>query len=101
MKKLLETHWFVDGEGAPQRHQPAAAVAADEALVMEDAVALVGLKHPRTPKRQVDLLSGRSWKPSEKKPSLKEETEPREEPAASSSPSSVVRFRRLLETLTP
>lgn len=65
--KLLETHWFGDGEGAPQRHQPGAAVGTDEAPVMEDAVALVGLKHPRTPKRHVNLLSLQSWKPSEKK----------------------------------
>lgn len=61
-----DTHRFLDGEGAPQRHQRGPAVGTDETLVMEDAVALVRLKHPRTPERHVEGLSSQRWKHQER-----------------------------------
>lgn len=66
---MFNIHRFVNGEGAPQRHQGLGAVAADEALLVEEAVALVGLQHLGTTEQQMLLLCSRFWK-SESKESL-------------------------------
>lgn len=56
---ILSSYWLVDGEGAPERHQGSVAVAADEPLLVEDAVTLVRLQHPWTTERRVLLLCSR------------------------------------------
>lgn len=57
--RLCATYWLVDGEGAPQRHQGLLAVAADERLLVEDAVMLTLLQHLRPAERRVRLLGSR------------------------------------------
>lgn len=56
---LHATYWLVDGEGAPQRHQGLLAVAADERLLVEDAVTLTLLQHLRPAEWHVRLLGSR------------------------------------------
>lgn len=55
------THWPVDGERAPHGHQASAAVGADEALVIEQAVRQVGLQHPGPTPHGVVLLCSGLW----------------------------------------
>lgn len=50
------TYRRVHGEGGPQRHAGLLAVAADEGLLVQDAVALVDLQHLGPAQRDVLLL---------------------------------------------
>lgn len=56
----------MESEGAPQRHQRGPAVGTDETLVMEDAVTLIGLKHPGTAEWRVKGLGSQRWKHQER-----------------------------------